>query len=69
MEWDCPSWGCHGALFVEGDPKDGEHVWCRRWPGTHASVCGRRMRWDRARASWFLVRDEEFDKEYSLAES
>jgi len=27
------------------------------------------MRWDRARASWFLVRDEEFDKEYSLAES
>jgi hypothetical protein len=55
MDWDCPTWGCHGAVLVDGVPRHGQLAWCERWPGALAPTCGRRLRWDARRQSWFLL--------------
>jgi hypothetical protein len=55
MEADCPTWGCKGVLLVEGRPRHNQLVWCERWPGTRDPTCGRCMRWDAHRQSWFPV--------------
>jgi hypothetical protein len=52
MDWDCPTWGCKGGLFTDGQPRPDEAAWCERWPGTVASHCGQRMRWDADREVW-----------------
>ena len=52
MDWDCPTWGCHGGLFTDGAPRPDEMVWCERWPGTESFSCGLRMQWDAVRQVW-----------------
>ena len=53
VEWECPTWGCHGMLISGDPPHYGQIVRCAPLPGMpEERSCRRLMRWNMINEAW-----------------
>ncbi len=56
IEWECPSFGCHGVLVTKGEPHFGQIVGCTAPEGVAEDrACRRLMRWSFIEGGWVPV--------------
>jgi hypothetical protein len=59
FEWECPTWGCHGGLFMDDQPRHRAVAWCEGRPGDKSPrICGRSMLWNSYLERWIPHPDQ-----------